>query len=124
MKLLLDQGLARSTASLLREAGIDTIHVGEIEYSTADDAAILRKALDEGRTLVTMDSDFHALLAVSGATAPSVVHIRTEGLRAKEAARVINAVLELCGEDLDRGAMVTVQSGRIRVRRLPVITVQ
>jgi predicted nuclease of predicted toxin-antitoxin system len=37
MKLLLDQGLPRSAATLLSEAGIDTIHVAEIGLSAADD---------------------------------------------------------------------------------------
>ncbi len=61
MRLLLDQGLPRSAARFLREAGIETVHVGEIGYATADDTAILQRARNEGRTVVTLDADFHAL---------------------------------------------------------------
>ena len=43
MKLLLDQGLPRSAAKLLRKDGIDTVHVGEIGLSTADDYRFRRK---------------------------------------------------------------------------------
>jgi Domain of unknown function (DUF5615) len=38
MKLLLDQGLPLSAATLLRDVGIDTVHVGEIGLSAAEDA--------------------------------------------------------------------------------------
>ena len=38
MRLLLAQGLPLSAAALLRDAGIDTIHVGEIGMSEAKDA--------------------------------------------------------------------------------------
>jgi predicted nuclease of predicted toxin-antitoxin system len=69
MRLLLDQGLPRSAARFLREAAIDTVHVGELGLSTADDATILQRGRDEGRTVVTLDADFHALLAISRATA-------------------------------------------------------
>jgi predicted nuclease of predicted toxin-antitoxin system len=119
MKLLLDQGLPRSAARLLREAGIDTVHVGEIGYSTADDTTILTRGRDEGRIVITFDADFHALLALSRATTPSV--IRIEGLYGQEAANLIQAVLARCGEDLKQGAVVTVQPGRIRVRHLPLL---
>jgi predicted nuclease of predicted toxin-antitoxin system len=67
MKLLLDQGLPLSAAKLLREARIDIVHVSEIGYSTADDATILKRGRDEGRIAITLDADFHALLALSGA---------------------------------------------------------
>jgi len=121
MRLLLDQGLPRSAARFLREAAIDTVHVGEIGYSTADDATILQRGRDEGRTIVTLDADFHALLAFSRATRPSVIRIRMEGLHGGQAARLIQAVLARCHEDLEQGAMVTVQPGRIRIHQLPLL---
>jgi predicted nuclease of predicted toxin-antitoxin system len=122
MKLLLDQGLPRSAVSLLREVGIDAVHVEEIGCSTADDAAILQKGREEGRIVVTLDADFLALLALSGATAPSVIRIRLEGLYGRKAADLIRTVLADCSEELAKGAVVTVQPGRMRIRHLPLLT--
>jgi predicted nuclease of predicted toxin-antitoxin system len=122
MKLLLDQGLPRSAGSLLREAGIDAVHVGEIGYSNADDATILEKGREEGRIVVTLDADFHTLLALSGAVSPSVIRIRMEGLRGEETARLIQSVITDCGEDLERGAGVTVRQRRVRIRNLPLLS--
>ncbi|HAX76640.1 MAG TPA: hypothetical protein DCY88_12560 [Cyanobacteria bacterium UBA11372] len=48
MKLLLDQGLPLSAATLLCDVGIDTIHVGEIGLSAAEDAEIIQRAREEG----------------------------------------------------------------------------
>lgn len=121
MKLLLDQGLPRTAASFLRNAGIDKLHVGEIGYSSADDATILRKARAEGRVVVTLDADFHALMVLSGSTSPSIIRIRLEGLRGEKAASLILSVISHCEEDLIQGALVTVQAGRIRIRRLPLL---
>ena len=80
MKLLLDQGLSRGTAEQLREAGIDTVHVGDVGYSTAEDEVVLRLGRDQQRTVVTLDADFHTLLALTEATTPSVIRVRIEGL--------------------------------------------
>ncbi|MEE4355693.1 MAG: DUF5615 family PIN-like protein [Desulfococcaceae bacterium] len=121
MKLLLDQGLPRTTAVLLRETGIDTVHVGEIGYSAAGDDMILQFGSDENRVIVTLDADFHSLLALSGADKPSVIRIRIEGLKSDAAAELLKKVLALCIRDLEIGAAVTVQKGRIRVRQLPLI---
>ena len=121
MRLLPDQGLPRSAARFLTEAGIDAVHVAEVGYAAADDATILQRARDEKRTVVTLDADFHAHLAISQAVSPSVIRIRIEGLYGRQAADLIQTVLARCSEDLDRGAMVTVQPKRIRVRRLPLL---
>jgi len=120
MKLLLDQGLPRSAAALLCRAGIDTVHVGDIGHSSADDPVILKLGQDSGRVVVTLDADFHALLALAGATSPSVIRIRIEGLRGEDIAILLQKVLSQCGADLEQGAAVTVQTGRIRVRHLPL----
>jgi predicted nuclease of predicted toxin-antitoxin system len=61
MKLLLDQGLPRTAAALLRDAGIDTLHVGEIMMSEAEDTEILQHAKAESRVVATLDADFHTL---------------------------------------------------------------
>jgi predicted nuclease of predicted toxin-antitoxin system len=121
MKLLLDQGLPRTAAELLRSVGIDTVHVSEIGYATAEDAVILRLGIEQGRTVVTLDADFHALLALSAATTPSVIRIRIEGLRAQAASNLIQSVVSQCEHDLVQGAVVTVQENRLRVRRLPLL---
>jgi predicted nuclease of predicted toxin-antitoxin system len=99
MKLLLDQGLPLSAAALLRDADIDTIHVGEIGMSEAEDADIIQRARDEERIVVTLDADFHALLALDVATTPSVIRIRIERLRAQALTELLLTVI---GYDLKK----------------------
>lgn len=121
MKLLLDQGLPLSAAALLRDAGIDTIHVGEIEMSKAEDLDIIQRAKDEGRVVATLDADFHTLLALDIAIAPSVIRIRIERLRAQAIRDLLLKVIAECEEDLEQGSAITVEPSRIRVRRLPLL---
>lgn len=97
MKLLLDQGLPRSTVFHLQKAGIESAHVGERDLSTAIDARILEVGRQEGLVIVTLDADFHALLALSAAAAPSVIRIRIEGLRGENLAALLNEVVDICG---------------------------
>ncbi|MBV7337632.1 DUF5615 family PIN-like protein [Chloroflexi bacterium TSY] len=121
MKLLLDQGLPRSAASLLREHDIDAVHTGEIGYATAEDAAIIAYARNETRIIVTLDSDFHSLLALSNASSPSVIRIRIERLKAEACAELILILLEDWRDELESGVMLTVQPGRVRVHDLPIL---
>jgi predicted nuclease of predicted toxin-antitoxin system len=121
MKLLLDQGLPLSAAALLRDAGIDAIHVSEIGMSETEDAGIIQRARDEGRIVATLDADFHTLLALNVAIAPSVIRIRIERLRAQALTDLLLTVIAKCAEDLEQGSAVTVELSRIRIRRLPLV---
>ena len=120
MNILLDQGVPRSAAMLLGAAGFDAVHTGEIGLATAPDSAVLQAARDGKRILVTLDADFHALLARSGAASPSVIRIRIERLRGEQVAAIVQTLIHRCRDDLERGAAVTVQQARVRVRRLPL----
>ncbi len=121
LKLLLDQGLPRSASQLLSSAGVDTIHVAEIGFATAEDEEILIKAEEEGRVVVTLDADFHSLLALKGVNSPSVIRIRIERLKAQAFTNLLLSVLPTCKENLLKGAVVTIERNRIRFRLLPLI---
>ena len=90
MRLILDQGVPRDAASLLRELGYECTHVGEVGMSRAADQEILAWALGENATVVTPDADFHMILAVSGAAAPSVIRLRRQGLDAPARGREVS----------------------------------
>jgi predicted nuclease of predicted toxin-antitoxin system len=119
--LLLDQGLPRSTVHSLRASGIEAEHTGDLSLSAANDATLLEHAREHGQIVVTLDADFHAQLALTGAAAPSVIRIRIEGLRAEELAALLVGVLEKCSDELRSGAMVTVTESGIRIRHLPLL---
>lgn len=119
-RLLLDQGLARTTAAILRERGLDAVHVGELGLAHASDRFILELARREGRAVCTLDADFHQLLALGGWTSPSVIRIRIEGLRGPALAATIERVLDEVGPSLAAGVAVTITARSVRVRRLPV----
>ena len=121
MKLLLDQGLPRSAAKLLKAYKIDTIHVGEIGLWAAEDVEIIQKARESNCVVVTLDADFHSLLALSNASSPSVIRIRIEGLRAKALTELLLNVINECYEELQKGVAITVDSRRIRIRSLPLL---
>jgi predicted nuclease of predicted toxin-antitoxin system len=118
---LLDQGLPRSTGAFLAKAGWDVTHVAEIGMSRAGDSEILERAKVEQRVCVTLDADFHALLATSRKRGPSVIRIRREGLKAGELATLLQSAWPDIEEALGVGAMVTVTDKSIRVRKLPIV---
>ena len=89
--------------------------------SRADDAEILNRARAEQRVCVTLDADFHALLATSGEPGPSVIRVRKEGLDANALAALQQAAWPDIEDALDGGAMVTVTDRSIRIRRLPIV---
>ncbi len=121
MKLLLDQGLPRTASKLLCETGMDSVHVGDIGKFAASDHEILELARLENRVVVTLDADFHLLLALSEANGPSVIRFRIEGLRAEPLVKIILQVVAEANEELLSGAVVTVQQTRIRIRHLPFL---
>jgi predicted nuclease of predicted toxin-antitoxin system len=120
MKLLFDQGLPRSSAEILRNKGWDIQHTGEVGMSRATDRQILEYARDEHRIVITLDSDFHAIMAVENLDSPSVVRIRKEGLRGPELAELVESIWARIGKQLENGAMATITEKAMRIRKIPL----
>jgi predicted nuclease of predicted toxin-antitoxin system len=105
--LLLDQGLAPLTATILRRLGLDAVHVSEIGMERAEDLQILERARIDDRVCVMFDHDFHAHLAAAGHGRPSVVLQRVQGLDGQGQADLIRSVCLQCEDVLAEGAAVS-----------------
>ena len=77
------------------------------------------RANRESRVVVTLDADFHALMALSNEAVPSVIRLRIEGLRGEALAALLQRVLQVIPDALDQGGVaVTVTEKSIRLRHL------
>lgn len=119
MKLLIDNALSPSVADRLRRAGHDVLHVRDVGKSRATDAEIIELALEQGRVIVSADTDFGTLLTLHELTQPSFILLRGDIERKPDAqASVLIRELPDLENDLMRGAIVVITRDRIRVRRL------
>ena len=88
--------------------------------SRATDREILEYAVQDQRIVLTSDTDFGELLAMSNAALTSVVLLRRQGDRRAAQIALVLANLEAVSEDLVAGAIVVLEADRVRVRRLPL----
>jgi len=120
LKLLADVNVSALVVARLRGAGVEVTRVVEVMDARSSDAQIMSAARERGEVLVSHDQDFGALLAIAGARQPSLINLRTSSVDVDFLARCILGALANAGEDLADGAIVTVEDGGTRVRRLPI----
>jgi predicted nuclease of predicted toxin-antitoxin system len=113
MKILLDTCVWGGMRGILMEAGHDVAWTGEWESDPGDDE-ILKIANRQGRILVTLDKDFGELAIIRNK--PHCGIIRLIDFSVRDQASVCLEVLRRYGSELLKGAIVTAQPGRIRIR--------
>ncbi len=113
MRLLLDTCVWSGGRKVLEEAGHDVVWAGEWPQDPGDEE-ILNIAEQEGRILVTLDKDFGELAIVRGMKHCGIV--RLVNISATQQAVVCLRVLVLHGKELESGAIVTAEPGRLRLR--------
>ena len=112
--------IAPRTVAFLRSLGHDVVRVDELLVPTATDEDVVVAAAGDGRCVLTQDLDFSAIVALSGRAIPSVISLRLSSSRVERVNAALQEVFPGVEKDLLDGAIVTVQDGRVRVRKLPV----
>ena len=121
MRFLGDVGVSTSTLRALREAGYDAVHLREQNLHRLPDGAILEKASNEGRIVITLDLDFGDLLAFSGGRLPSVIIFRLHNQTPSNVTRRPFDLLSVEIPRLEAGAVIIVEDSRYRMRHLPIV---
>ena len=68
----------------------------------------------------THDLDFGAILAVTRAEGPSVLQTRAQNVLPEHLGEVVMAALRQFAQQLEAGALITVDEGTSRARILPI----
>jgi predicted nuclease of predicted toxin-antitoxin system len=120
VKFLADMGISMTVVQALREQGYDAIHLLEEGLERLPDPAILAKAMQEQRIVLTCDLDFAELLAAGNYALPSVIIFRLQNYTpASVRPKLLGALLQY-GQELSAGAILTVENSRYRLRLLPI----
>jgi predicted nuclease of predicted toxin-antitoxin system len=114
VRFFVDRCAGRRLAEWLRQQGHD---VREARESSPDpgDAALLRLAAEEGRILVTIDTDFGTLVYLAGAAHAGIV--RLPDVPAATRIALMEQILARHGDADLASAIVTVKGSRIRFTR-------
>jgi predicted nuclease of predicted toxin-antitoxin system len=73
-----------------------------------------------GYVVLTFDLDFGAILATTHGEKPSVVQIRSEDVNPDAIGTLVIKALQQMRAELDKGALLTVEPSRTRLRILPL----
>jgi len=113
VKVLLDTCVWGGALEEIRSAGHDVIWAGDWEEDPGDEE-ILAREHSERRVLITLDKDFGELAIVHGIPHSGILRLvlfpsRQQGI-------VALRILARYGEELASGAIITVDSDRVRIR--------
>lgn len=120
MRFLADMGVSMRVVAWLRTFGHDAIHLREEALQKLPNGEIFRKAIREERIVLTFDLDFGEIVAASNGRAVSVILFRLRNTRADFVVQSLEIVLKQSARELAQGAVVLVEDGRHRVRKLPI----
>ncbi len=113
IKVLLDACVWGGASRVLIDAGHDVAWAGDWEEDPGDEE-ILAIADREGRVLVTLDKDFGELAIVHQRPHRGIV--RLVNIAAQRQASFCLQALDRFAEELEAGAIVTVDTQRMRIR--------
>ena len=120
LRFLADMNISPQTVEALGADGMDIIRVSNLLPVNASDESILNLAREQGRVVITQDTDFSALLALGGHDRPSLVTLRLLNTNPEVVSQRLRQVLPQTEAALRAGCAVTIEDHTVRVRQLPI----
>lgn len=120
MRFLADMGVSWRVVQWLRENGHDATHLREQDLHRLPNGDIFTKAANEQRIILTWDLDFTEIVALSNTRIVSAIVFRLLNTRSANVIRRLTRVLAESTQDLEDGAIISVEESRHRVRLLPI----
>ena len=111
-------GIAPVTVEWLKKQGHDAKHLSEEGLHKLSDREIFDKADRGKRTVLTTDLDFGEIAMSTSSTKISVIIFRQEDRTPSSINKYLEKIINDTEVDLEKGTIITVQEGRIRIRRL------
>jgi predicted nuclease of predicted toxin-antitoxin system len=120
MKILIDMNLPPRWAKVFAAESWEALHWSEVGAPTTSDREIMAWARDNDYIVFTHDLDFSALLAATQGAGPSVIQVRTQNILPEAIGDLVIISLKRFQNELEKGAIITIDPSRARVRILPL----
>jgi predicted nuclease of predicted toxin-antitoxin system len=120
MWFVTDMGVSWRVVEWLRANGHEAIHLQEEHLQRLPNGGIFIKAAEEQRVILTWDLDFTEIVALSATRLVSAIVFRLLNTRSENVIRRLARVLSDSTQDLEDGAIISVEDSRHRVRLLPL----
>jgi predicted nuclease of predicted toxin-antitoxin system len=122
MRVLIDMNLSPKWVEALEKSGLEAAHWSQVGAATDSDPQIMAYAISHRYVVLTSDLDFGAILAATGGLAPSVVQLRTKDLQVEVIGSLVIAVIVQARDELEEGALMTIDTSKLRITSLPIGT--
>ena len=119
MKFLVDMNLSPGWIDLLVNSGFQAVHWSTIGRGNESDAELMHWAAEHAHVVLTADLDFGAILAATQRRQPSVIQIRADVPTPAAAGEAVLSAIRQARDELERGAILSVDIARARLRVLP-----
>ena len=120
MKILIDMNLPPRWVKVFAAESWEALHWSAVGAPTASDREIMAWARDNDYIVFTHDLDFSALLATTQGAGPSVIQVRTQNILPEAIGDLVIDSLKRFRSELEKGAIITIDPSRARVRILPL----
>jgi len=116
MRFLVDRCAGRRLAEWLSSQGHDVLESRTLGPDPGD-RALLETASEQGRILITIDTDFGQIIYLDRVAHSGI--IRLPDVPSERRITLMEALLREHSQDLNAGAIITIRGERVRISKSP-----